>query len=51
VATRNAGYAQGESANSVTITVRVFGDHEIQGTATVSTTRAGLLPGKMFIIK
>jgi hypothetical protein len=50
-ATRNAGYAQGESVNSVIITVRVFWDHEIQGTASVSTTRAGLLPEKTFTIK
>ena len=49
--TRNAGYAQGGSVNSVTVTVRVYGNHEIEGTATVSTTRAGLLPEKSFTIK
>ena len=49
--TRNAGYAQAESVNSVTITVRVYGNHEIEGTASVSTTRAGLLPNKTFVIK
>ena len=49
--TRNAGYAQGESVNSLTITVRVYGNHEIEGTATVSTTRAGILPEKSFVIK
>jgi hypothetical protein len=49
--TRNAGYAQGESVNSKTITVRVYGNHEIEGTATISTTRAGLLPAKSFVIK
>ena len=49
--TRNAGYAQGESVNSVTITIRVFGNHEIEGKATVSTTRAGILPEKSFVIK
>jgi len=49
--TRNAGYTQGESINSQTFTVRVYGNHEIEGTATVSTTRAGLLPAKSFKIK
>jgi hypothetical protein len=48
---RNAGYTQGESLNSVTITVRIYGNHEIEGTATVSTTRAGMLPDKTFVIK
>ena len=51
ITTRNAGYAQGESTNSVTITVRVHGDHEIQGSATVSSTRGGILPQKTFVIK
>ncbi|MCL2502445.1 MAG: M14 family metallopeptidase [Bacteroidales bacterium] len=49
--TRSAGYAQGESVNSVTITVRVYGNHEIQATASVSTTRAGILSEKAFVIK
>ena len=49
--TRYAGYTQGGSINSQTITVRVYGNHEIEGTATVSTTRAGVLPEKTFIIK
>ena len=49
--TRNAGYAQGESVNSVTITVRVYGNHEIEGNASVSTTRAGILPQRKFVIK
>ena len=49
--TRNAGYAQGSSVNSLTITVRMYGNHEIEGTATVSTTRAGILPEKSFVIK
>ena len=49
--TRNAGYAQGKSTNSVTFTVRVYGNREINGKATVSTTRAGLLPEKSFTIK
>ncbi|MCL1973383.1 MAG: M14 family metallopeptidase [Bacteroidetes bacterium] len=51
VTTRNAGYAQAESLNSVTITVRVYGNHEVEGAASVSTTRAGLLPDKKFVIK
>ena len=49
--TRNAGYAQGGSVNSHTITIRVYGNHEIEGTATVSTTRAGFLQDKPFVIK
>ena len=49
--TRNAGYAQGGSVNSLTITVRMYGNHEIEGTATVSTTRAGVLPEKTFVIR
>ncbi len=49
--TRNAGYTPGGSVNSQTVTVRVYGQHEIQGTATVTTTRAGILPSKSFIIK
>ena len=49
--TRNAGYAQGGSVNSLTVTVRMYGNHEIEGTASISTTRAGVLPEKFFIIK
>jgi hypothetical protein len=49
--TRNAGYAQGGSVNSLTVTVRMYGNHEIEGKATVSTTRAGVLPEKSFVIK
>ena len=49
--TRNAGYAQGGSVNSITIIVRMYGNHEIEGTATVSTTRAGILPGKTFVVR
>jgi len=48
---RNAGYAQGESVNSQTITIRVYGNHEIEGTAVISTTRAGILSAKSFTIK
>ena len=49
--TRSAGYAQGESVNSYTFTVRIYGAQEIEGTASVSTTRAGQLPEKSFTIK
>jgi len=49
--TRNAGYAQGGAANSVSIVVRVYGEHVIEGKASVSTTRAGLLPEKSFTIR
>ncbi|MDR0795596.1 MAG: hypothetical protein LBE79_06020 [Tannerella sp.] len=49
--TRSAGFARGESVNSLTFTIRVYGNLEIEGTATVSTTRAGVLPEKSFVIK
>ena len=49
--TRNAGYTQGGAVNSLTITVRMYGNHEIEGKAAVSTTRAGVLPDKTFVIK
>ena len=49
--TRNAGYAKGESVNSLSITVRVYGNREVEGVASVSTTRAGILPEKSFLIK
>ena len=49
--TRNAGYAQGKSSNSKTIIIRVYGEHEINGKASVSTTRAGLLPERSFVIR
>ncbi len=48
---RDAGYAQGGSINSQTVTLRVYGNQEIEGKASVSTTRAGILPEKTFIIK
>ena len=48
---RNAGYAQGGSVNSKTVMVRVYGNQQIEGTASVSTTRAGILPEKSFVIK
>ena len=49
--TRNAGYAQGKSSNSKTIIVRVYGEHEINGKVSISTTRAGLLPERSFVIR
>jgi Zinc carboxypeptidase. len=49
--TRSAGYAQGKSSNSKTIIIRVYGAHEINGNVSISTTRAGLLPEKSFVIR
>ena len=47
---RNAGFAQGGSVNSQTIIIRVYGNGQIEGTASVSTTRAGILEEKKFVI-
>ena len=48
---RSAGYAQGQSVNSKTIIIRVYGEYEINGKASVSTTRAGMLSEKSFVIR
>ena len=48
---RGAGYAQGNSVNSKTFVIRVYGEHRIEGKASISTTRAGLLPEKSFVIE
>jgi hypothetical protein len=48
---REAGYAQGGSVNSKTFVIRVYGEHRIEGKASVSTTRAGLLPERSFVIE
>lgn len=48
---RDAGYAQGESTNSHTVVVRVYGNDKIEGKASVSTTRAGFLPEKSFVLE
>ncbi|MDL2256101.1 M14 family metallopeptidase, partial [Parabacteroides sp. OttesenSCG-928-K15] len=47
--TRNAGYAQGGETNSRIIQIRVYGEQEIEGTVSVQTTRAGILPQKKFV--
>ena len=49
--TRNAEYAQGKSSNSKVFVVRVYGQHEIIGSASVSSTRGGILPEKSFTIR
>ena len=49
--TLDAGYAQGESTNSREFTVRVYKDIEITGSASVSSTRGGLLEEKEFVVR
>jgi hypothetical protein len=46
-----AGYTAGGTTAEVHFKVRVFGGAELKGSATVSTTRAGLLPEKEFVIR
>ncbi len=49
--TKNAGYAAGESKNSIDFNVRVYTEDEIDGRVSVSSTRGGLLQEKEFVIK
>ena len=49
--TRDAGYAQGCASNEVSVVIRVYGEQTVEGKASISTTRAGLLPQKGFTIK
>ena len=48
--TKSAGHTDGGSSTTVTWTVRVYGKNTLKGKATVSTTRAGLLPEKEFTL-
>lgn len=50
-ATREVGYTDGGQENGHTFTIRVYGRQEIKGKASVSTTRAGVLKEKEFVIK
>ncbi len=46
-----AGYTPGGATAEVHFVIRVYGDAGIKGTATVVTTRAGILPEKEFTIR
>ncbi len=48
---KSAGYTDGGKSTTVTWTVRAFGPTTLRGKASVTTTRAGLLPEKEFVIK
>jgi hypothetical protein len=45
------GYTDGGEVNQATFTIRVFGNAEVKGRASVMTTRAGKLEGMDFIIR
>lgn len=49
--TKAAGYAQGESTNTVVIKIRTFGNEPLTGKAVVTTTRAGILEEREFTIQ
>jgi hypothetical protein len=46
--TKNAGFTEGGSATTVSWTIRVYGPTKLKGSASVVTTRAGLLTNKEF---
>jgi hypothetical protein len=48
---RTVGYTQGGATAEAHFIIRVYGDAEIKGTATVVTTRAGILQEKEFIVR
>ncbi|MDI9532449.1 MAG: M14 family metallopeptidase [Bacteroidota bacterium] len=48
--TATVGYTPGGATAEANFIIRVYGETEIRGTATVVTTRAGILPEKEFII-
>ena len=48
--TKSAGHTEGGKSTTVTWTIRVYGKTTLKGNATVTTTRAGLLPQKEFVI-
>ena len=50
-ASLNAGFTDGGKSNSVVFNIRVYGDSEISGSASVESTRAGVLKDREFIIK
>ncbi len=48
---KSAGYTDGGATNEAVFRIRVFGNAEVSGTASVCTTRAGILPSREFIIR
>ena len=46
-----AGYTPGGTSAEVHFIIRIYGNGELSGTATVITTRAGILPEKEFTIR
>jgi hypothetical protein len=48
--TKNAGHTDGGKSTTVTWTVRTYGKTTLSGKASVTTTRAGLLTDKAFVI-
>jgi hypothetical protein len=49
-ATQNAGFTKGGETREVEFIVRVYGEEEISGKASVSSTRGGILKDKVFTI-
>ena len=49
--TLNSGYLEGGEAKEVVFKIRKYGEGEVSGTATVSSTRGGVLGEKEFVIK
>jgi hypothetical protein len=45
------GYTPGGSVTEAHFIIRVYGGAELRGTATVVTTRAGILPEKEFFVR
>lgn len=50
-ATLQAGFTEGGESTEVEFEIRVYGDAEIKGKASVSSTRGGVLKDKEFIVK
>lgn len=48
---KEAGYTDSGAVNETVFRIRIFGNTEVSGRASVYTTRAGILPEKDFIIK
>jgi len=48
--TTTVGYTQGGATAEANFVIRIYGGAEIKGSATVETTRAGILPEKEFIL-
>jgi hypothetical protein len=48
---KNAGFTEGGTVTATVFEVRVYGDVEINGKASVLSTRGGVLKGKEFIIE